>query len=163
MEFVAAHRAGVFSLGDAIRLIETRGRLMAELPRGAMLSVLANIEQVKSILPATLSIAAVNSRKMTVVAGSTEDIDLFSLQLNDAGIGNKLLVTSHAFHSHLMEPVKLPFEKLVATLTIDQPTIPIISTVTGKLLSGSEAVDPAYWASHWWHVRLRMPWRNCFE
>ncbi|HTE24870.1 amino acid adenylation domain-containing protein [Flavitalea sp.] len=147
-EFVAAHLSGIFSLGDAIRLIEARGRLMAELPQGSMISVLAGFEQVMTLIPAGLSVAAVNSRKMTVVAGPTEDIDFFSLKLNEAGIGNKKLVTSHAFHSHMMQPVKLPFEKLVGSLTINKPTIPIFSTVTGKLLSDSEAIDPAYWSNH---------------
>jgi amino acid adenylation domain-containing protein len=147
-EFVAAHLSGIFSLGDAIRLIETRGRLMAELPQGSMISVLAGIEQVMKLIPVGLSVAAINSRKMTVVAGPADDIDFFSIKLNEAGIGNKKLVTSHAFHSDMMQPVKLPFEKLVTSITINKPTIPIYSTVTGKLLSDSEAIDPEYWSNH---------------
>jgi amino acid adenylation domain-containing protein len=147
-EFVAAHLSGIFSLGDAIMLIEARGRLMAELPQGSMLSVLANVDQVNSLLPAGLSVAAINSRKMTVVAGATNDIDLFALKLDEANIGNKKLVISHAFHSSMMQPVKLPFEKLVTSLTINKPLIPIFSTVSGKLLSDAEAMDPAYWSNH---------------
>ncbi|MHA4842610.1 amino acid adenylation domain-containing protein [Flavitalea antarctica] len=147
-EFVAAHLSGIFTLGDAIMLIEARGRLMAELPGGAMLSVFANVDQVGSLLPSGLSVAAINSRKMTVVAGTSDEIQLFADSLNAANIGNKKLVTSHAFHSHMMKPVQVPFEKLVSGLKINKPLIPIYSTVTGKLLSDAEAIDPAYWSNH---------------
>ncbi len=38
-EYTAAHLAGVFTLADALALVELRGRLFETLPEGAMLSV----------------------------------------------------------------------------------------------------------------------------
>jgi acyl transferase domain-containing protein len=57
-EFVAAHLAGVFSLADGLKLIFIRGRMMSDLPKGSMLSVRCGQEEIKSMLPVELSLAA---------------------------------------------------------------------------------------------------------
>lgn len=147
-EFVAAHLSGVFTLADAIKLIATRGRLMSELPGGSMLSVRTAINTIQPLLPADIAVAAVNSPNLCVVAGTTEAIDAFSKILTDKEIQNKLLHTSHAFHSHMMEPVVTPFKSIVQSVRLSEPVIPIASTVTGKWLTAAEATDPSYWATH---------------
>lgn len=147
-EFVAAHFAGVFTLPDVLKLIATRGRLMSELPKGSMLSVRAEVEKIKPFLPADISIAAINSPSLCVVAGTTESIDSFSKLLTEKNIINKILHTSHAFHSHMMDAVIAPFTKVVQSIQLNTPSIPIVSTVTGKLITNDEATDPLYWAKH---------------
>src|SRR5690606_5703056 len=69
-EFVAALLAGVFNLKDALHLIASRAKLMADLPKGSMLAVRMNEDLLKPILPAELSIAAVNSPNVCVVGGN---------------------------------------------------------------------------------------------
>ncbi|AQG80772.1 type I polyketide synthase [Spirosoma montaniterrae] len=147
-EFVAAHLAGVFSLPDALRLVATRGRLISELPRGSMLSVRLNVDTVRSLLPDTLSIAALNSRNLCVVAGADEDIADFARLLDERDIPNRILATSHAFHSAMMDPVLTPFAELVGTITLHRPQKPIVSTLTGGYLTDAQATDPQYWARH---------------
>ncbi|RYF48325.1 MAG: type I polyketide synthase, partial [Cytophagaceae bacterium] len=71
-EFVAAHLAGVFSLADVLTVIAMRGRLVSELPRGSMLSVRMEADKVGVLMPEPLSIAAINSNKLCVVAGHDE-------------------------------------------------------------------------------------------
>ncbi|PWT77347.1 MAG: type I polyketide synthase, partial [Bacteroidetes bacterium] len=147
-EFVAAHLAGVFSLEDGLRLIATRGRLMADLPRGSMLSVRAELNKITPHLPNELSIAAINSPALCVVAGPNERIEAFSKLLDEKEIRNKVLHTSHAFHSAMMDPIIEPFRKLVESIPLSLPRIPIVSTVTGNWLTDAEAVNPNYWANH---------------
>lgn len=147
-EFVAAHLAGVFSLEDGLRLIATRGRMMSELPRGSMLAVRADYEKIKSLLSEDLSLAVVNSPGSCVLAGPLNSISDLSKRLTEANISNKLLATSHAFHSSMMDPIVAPFEEMVKTVKLSLPRIPIVSTVTGKWMTDADATNPNYWASH---------------
>jgi glutamate-1-semialdehyde aminotransferase/malonyl CoA-acyl carrier protein transacylase/acyl carrier protein len=147
-EFVAAHLAGIFNLQDALHLIAIRGRLVSELPGGSMLSVRLSEDKLKDILPDNLSIAAINSNAMCVVSGEDEIIEKFSKSLEELEIANKLLFTSHAFHSTMMNPILDIFEEEVKKIHLNKPILPIVSTVTGTWLLDDEAIDTKYWANH---------------
>ncbi len=145
-ELTAACVAGVFSLDDAVRLVAARGRLMKALPEGAMLAVTLAPAQVKTHLNTALSLAIVNGPTACVVAGATEEIARLEDTLRSAGVMARRLPTSHAFQSHLMEPVMAPFLAEVRAVKLHAPKIPVISNVTGRWLTATEATDPAYWA-----------------
>ena len=147
-EFVAAVIAGVMTLADALRLVATRGRLMQAQPAGSMLSVRAPAADVAARLPAGLSIAAENSPLASVVSGPTPLVESFAAALESAGIANRLLQTSHAFHSAMMDAVVAPFGEEVRKLALRAPALPIISTATGELLAARLATDPNYWSRH---------------
>lgn len=147
-EFVAAYFSGILSLPDALKLIAARGKMMSDLPGGSMLSVRTDVETVRGFLSADIALAAVNSPNLSVVAGTQEAVAQLSKQLDEQGILNRLLPTSHAFHSHMMDPVIEPFTALVETVLLNEPLIPIVSTVTGDWMKHEEATDPAYWARH---------------
>ncbi|WP_184543413.1 polyketide synthase [Mucilaginibacter sp. FT3.2] len=147
-EFVAAHLAGVFSLADALKLISERARLVNSVEQGNMLSVRLEAQKLEAILPSKLSIAAINTRKLCVVAGPTASINSFAEVLAEQGIPSRLLLTSHAFHSAMMDAIVEPFENVVRSIKLKQPVKPIVSTVTGNWMSGAEATDPTYWSQH---------------
>ena len=153
-EFVAAVLSGVMALGDAARLVAKRGALMQGLPGGSMLAVRLSAEKLSPILPNTLSLAAENSPTACVVAGPTPEVEALRVQLEAQGIIARLLQTSHAFHSSMMDPAVAPFEAEVRQVALSAPRIPIVSTLTGSWLSSDEATDPLYWARH-----LREPVR----
>ncbi|MEZ2335808.1 amino acid adenylation domain-containing protein [Mucilaginibacter sp. RCC_168] len=147
-EFVAAHLAGIFSLKDALTMISERARLVNDVLKGSMLSVRLTADQLNELLPEGLSIAAINSRKLCVVAGPDELINKFADNLSKKGIPSRLLVTSHAFHSSMMDEVIAPFEAVVRSIKLNAPVKPIVSTVTGYWMSAAEATDLNYWAQH---------------
>jgi len=147
-EFVAAHFSGILSLEDVVKLITARGDMMSKLPTGSMLSVRVSADQIATMLPVEISIAAINSPNLCVLAGPTIAIAAFAEVLTGKDIPNALLHTSHAFHSQMMDAVIEPFEALVKTVTLNEPVIPIASTVTGKWLSKEETLDPRYWSHH---------------
>ncbi|GAB4045354.1 amino acid adenylation domain-containing protein [Spirosoma litoris] len=147
-EFVAAHLAGVFSLSDALTLITARGRMVSELPRGSMLSVRLAADAVLAIMPPTISMAAINSYTLCVVAGPDEDIADFARLLDEREIPNQPLLTSHAFHSAMMDPIVDEFKAIVAGVSLNRPKKPVVSTVSGTWLTDAQATDPTYWATH---------------
>ncbi|MBA6151371.1 polyketide synthase [Gelidibacter maritimus] len=147
-EFVAAHLAGIFSLKDALLLVAVRGRLVSSLPGGSMLSVRTPYESLAPMVPKTLSVAAVNSDLLCVISGEDAPIAEFAKILEAKEIPNRLLLTSHAFHSNMMDPVLEAFEAEVRKVALNIPRLPLISTVTGTWLSDSEATDPKYWTDH---------------
>lgn len=147
-EFVAAHLAGIFSLADGIKLITTRANVVSEQPKGAMLSIKAPLQKIKEILTEGISIAAINTNESIVVAGETSKINEFTDKLSNIGVASKLLQTSHAFHSHMMDNAVEPFKAVFANIKLSIPKTPIVSTVTGNWLKDTEATDVNYWAAH---------------
>ncbi len=147
-EFAAACLAGVFTLEDAVKLVANRGRMMQELPGGSMLSVRAAEEDVAKRLPPGCSIAANNGPQLCVASGPHEAIAKFQAELEKDGITCKLLVTSHAFHSPMMAAIVAPYKKVVESVKLNAPRIPIISTVTAEWLKDEEAISSKYWSDH---------------
>lgn len=147
-EFAAATLAGIFSLADALAIVSERGRLMQAQPEGSMLSVRAASERFEHLLPAGCEIAAYNAPELCVVAGPDDAIEKCEQVLTDAGVVAKLLPTSHAFHSEMMAGAVEPFKDFVASKALHAPSLEIISSATGQVLSAAQAQDPAYWASH---------------
>jgi amino acid adenylation domain-containing protein len=148
-EFVAATLAGVMSLPDAVRLVARRGRLMQALPSGAMLAVRAAADKVLPRLnDPQISLAAENSPGLCVVAGPHEAIATLQAELEKDGLVCRVLQTSHAFHSPMMDPVLEPFAEAMRPVKLSPPNIPIYSTVTGRLMTDEDACDPAYWVRH---------------
>ncbi len=147
-EFVAACLAGVFSLEDALQLVAARGRLMQDLPGGAMLSVRLPESEVAPLLNGGLSIAALNGPMLTVVSGSYDHVATLEKTLEVRGVAMRRLHTSHAFHSAMMDPIVEPFTDCIRRIQLNPPTIPYLSCVTGTWVTREQAVDPLYWATH---------------
>ncbi len=153
-EFAAACVAGVFSLEDGLAMIAKRGELMAALPGGSMVSVRKNGLAIEPLISGDLAVAAYNGPELCVVAGPDEQVAAFVAKLESQDIVCRILHTSHAFHSSMMDSIVEPFERFIASIELQRPQIPIISTVTGKQMTGAEATSAAYWAEH-----LRRPVR----
>ncbi|MGK7921460.1 MAG: alpha/beta fold hydrolase [Trichodesmium sp.] len=150
-EYVAATIAGVFSLEDGLKLIATRGKLMQQLPDGGeMMSILASESLVKkAIAPysSEVAIAAINAPESIVISGKTVAIGKIDSDLESQGVKTKRLQVSHAFHSPLMEPMITEFEAIARKITYEQPQIPLISNISGKLADASIATAK-YWVNH---------------
>ncbi|MET9819721.1 amino acid adenylation domain-containing protein [Streptomyces sp. NPDC006355] len=148
-ELAAAHVAGLWSLQDAAVLVAARGRLMQALPPGgAMGAVRAADAEVRAVLTDDVSVAAVNGPSSTVVSGTAEGVDRVLAHFTAQGVRTKRLTVSHAFHSALMEPMLAEFEQVARGLSYREPSVALVSTLTGARASYAELSDPGYWVRH---------------
>ena len=147
-EFVAAALAGVFSLEAALGIVAARGRLMQELPGGAMLAVRLPEAEVLQLLTPGLAIAAINGAALCVVSGPYGEVDALEKTLAARNVVNRRLHTSHAFHSAMVDPMIEPLRAHLQSVRLSAPSIPYVSCVTGDWIRSEEATSPAYWARH---------------
>ncbi|WEX10487.1 non-ribosomal peptide synthetase/type I polyketide synthase [Chelativorans sp. AA-79] len=147
-EFVAATLANVMSFDDALLLVAARGRLMQDQPKGAMISVRADVETVQPHLGEGIEIAAVNAPKLCVISGTFEAADAACARLEAAGIAFSRLHTSHAFHSAMMDEAAAALREETEKLAYGKATIPYVSCVTGGWQTDAVGTSPDYWARH---------------
>ncbi|OLT63345.1 hypothetical protein BJP37_16995 [Moorena bouillonii PNG] len=150
-EYVAATVAGVFSLEDGLKLIAERARLMQQLPAGGEMAViLTNEQQVTEAIQSLsdkVSIAAINGPENIVISGESQAVQTVIARLRSQKVKSLKLPVSHAFHSHLMQPMVGDFAQVLSEISLHPPQIEIISNLTGKLAT-AEIATTEYWCDH---------------
>ena len=111
-----------------------------------MLAVSATAQTLK--IPKELTVAAINGPEACVVSGSTEAIQKFAQDLENQQVPSRLLHTSHAFHSAMMDPVLENFRTHLMKVQLHSPRIPYLSNLTGTWITPTEATSPDYWTAH---------------
>ncbi|ORY11783.1 polyketide synthase [Clohesyomyces aquaticus] len=150
-ELAVAHVSGILDLPDACRLVLMRGRLMQALPSdGKMASLEASSVEVgtaisKLNMSGKAEIAGYNTPTQTVISGDSEAIATVVTHMAKQNRKTKLLDTSHGFHSFHMENMLEDFKAIAQTMRFNPPTIPIISSMTGKLAEPGELERAEYW------------------
>ncbi len=150
-EYVAALEAGVFSLEDALGLVAARGGLMGALPTGGgMATVFAGEQEVRDFLTSydEIAVAAINGDAEVVVSGPESSLTEILPALAEKGLKSRSLKVSHAFHSAQMESILKPFAEVARRVTYREPTLRVISNVTGRVAGAEELMDPMYWVRH---------------
>lgn len=147
-EYAAACCAGVFGFEDGLRLVARRGALMQALPTGLMLAVAASPDAIEPYLSGGVGLAGLNAPDSTVVSGPTDEIKALRSRLDRLGVVCQVLATSHAFHSTMMDPMLDAFRSELERITLRPPRIPLVSNLTGGLITDGEATSPEYWCRH---------------
>ncbi|MDQ1354640.1 MAG: polyketide synthase PksJ, partial [Acidobacteriota bacterium] len=149
-EYTAACLAGVFSLEHALKIVALRGKLMQQVPPGAMTGVSISEEQLRALLKTNTAVspAAINSPSNCTVSGTQQSVEEFERQAKEKGYCLRPLHTSHAFHSDMMNPILKPFEEAFKHISLNIPGIPYLSNLTGDWITGEQPLDPTYWSNH---------------
>lgn len=147
-EVVAATVSGVFDLRTAAEVVARRAQFMAACTPGAMLSVDGLEAFEPMIRSGELALAAHNTPRQHVLAGTLARIEIAVRLAEQQGIAHQRLRTSHAFHSPMMQGAACAFLDFMSTLAFGQASIPLVSNITGQRLSEYEYRNPVYWSDH---------------
>ena len=154
-DFAAAYTAGVLSLEDGLKLVSERGCLM-EQAVGSMVAVVGAEHEVAPFIEgyADVVIGVINGPRNVVISGGHAHVAAATAALVAAGFKTRKLAVPMAAHSPLLDPVLDEFETFIRQqITLHPPQRPVVSSMTGKLVTG-ELTDPTYWRQH-----LRQPVR----
>ncbi|WP_321814132.1 MULTISPECIES: type I polyketide synthase [unclassified Paraburkholderia] len=147
-EHVAAVIGGVMSLAHGIKAVEARGRLFdSATPAGAMLAVAASADELRAqfAFGTDLFVAGINAPEQTVVSGTQAAVAKVQDAMVAAGKRVSLLKTyGTPGHSPMLRSMREAFQQALESLTFKPCAIPIVSTLTGALATGSIAT-----VEHW--------------
>ncbi len=149
-ELVAACVSEVLRLDDALRYLVELARLAEMAPPGRMLAVRLGHAELESFFEAGsgLAVGADNSPSLSVASGTMEEIEALTGQLEGAGVPNRLLPSSRAFHSGLVHGIREGLLDVASELRYGRPRIPLVSSITGRWIDTQTVSDPSYWAGH---------------
>lgn len=146
-EVSAAYVSGALNLADAVRVIYHRSRVQQTTSGlGKMLAVGLRPTEARELLGDRkgICIAAINSPTAVTLSGDPEPVQELAVELERSNTFNTFLRVTVAYHSHQMEPLKEDLETSLESIRPLNPSLPIYSTVTGRIAEG-EYCDGAYW------------------
>lgn len=147
-ELVAATLAGVFTLDEAMSVMQDRVAAAAQLPPGGMLAAAASRREVEPYLADGVALAAVNAAAQTMLAGPVEPLRQAERRMRADGFVVRAVLATAAFHSPAMAQAAAATERSFARMRLCAPAaVPAMySGYTGGRLTAAEATDPAFWA-----------------
>ena len=154
-EWSAHVAAGTLSFADAVRAVKARGKAMqiaVPAGQGAMAAVLAlpadqvaeACREAEAETGLVVAAANLNSPGQTVISGALAAVEKAAALVKAKGARRALMLpVSAPFHCALMQPAQEEVARVLATLTLADPRIPVAANVTGGLVTTADAVRDA--------------------
>jgi acyl transferase domain-containing protein/acyl carrier protein len=146
-EVAAACVAGAISAEQAADILIVRGRLLQTLTgRGRMAMAWLTPEAAAPDLEGRgrVVVAARNTPDSIVVSGDTAEVEAMLEEWGRRGVRTRALPVDYAFHSPQVEPLVAQLVGALAGLEPRPAGIPMVSTVTGDRVAGTD-LDADYW------------------
>lgn len=149
-EISAAVDVGMLTLGDGLRLARARGMAMGGFAgRGTLLAVSLPWDEVDAIvrgMDLEVTCAAFNSRVDCTAVGSVQDITALEEVLRERKTRFKRLPTDIPFHSPALRSIATELVPVLDTVRFSEPSVPLISTLTGESVTADLVSGVDYWA-----------------
>lgn len=153
-EWSAHVAAGTLSFADAVRSVKARGRAMQQAVapgQGAMAAVLmldpALVAEACSQAAAetgqTVQAANLNSPSQTVISGAAAAVERAAALCKEKGAKRAVMLpVSAPFHCALMQPAQEEVARVLDSIALHDPELPVAANVTGSLVTtAAEAKD----------------------
>ena len=140
-EYTALVAAGVMDFSDGLRVVAERGRLMqaaAVARAGGMVAVIGAEDDVVAQLASdaaqggVLSCANFNAPGQVVIAGDSDACDRAEALAAERGLRCSRLSVAGAFHSDHMAPAAEGLAKVLESVDLRAPSVPVWSNVTAQ-------------------------------
>jgi [acyl-carrier-protein] S-malonyltransferase len=163
--------AGTIRFGDAVRAVKARGRAMQQaVPagEGAMAAVLSldaaavaeACTEAARETGLTVAAANLNSPGQTVISGALAAVERASAIAKDKGARRAVMLpVSAPFHCALMQPAQDEVARVLASMTLADPRIPVAANVTGGLIITADAARDALIRQ----VTRAVRWVDCVQ
>ena len=169
-EYSALAAAGMFSVGDAARLLRIRGNAMqAAVPagEGAMAAIIgleqADVEAAcveAAAGGAVCQIANDNGGGQLVISGAKDAVELAARLCTGKGAKRALMLqVSAPFHSALMSPAADAMREALASVAKHAPAVPVVSNVAVRPLNDPDEIIARLVEQ----VTGRVRWRETVE
>jgi len=145
-EFTALTAAGVFSFEDGLRIVRLRGRFMqeaCEASRGGMAAVLGLEEAATREVcqQSGVVLANLNCPGQLVISGDSDKIAKACELAKTKGARRAIpLPVAGAYHSPLMASAQPKLQAELARLSVNTPTMPVVSNVTALPHNGPDEI-----------------------
>jgi len=145
-EYTAIVAAGMVSLGDGVKIVRERGRLMDEAGKkrpGGLLAIIGlEKETVEDICASTETVISnINAPGQIIISGANKDLeDAFKLAEDKKAYRIIPLKVSGPFHSPLMESVINEMKEVLSRYKFKRPTFPIIGMAAKMALTDIKAI-----------------------
>jgi [acyl-carrier-protein] S-malonyltransferase len=172
-EYSALVVAGALAFADAVRIVRRRGEFMQEavpVGVGAMAAILGlALDVVEGVCAEAaqgpdgrevVDVANVNSPGQIVVAGHRTAVErAVALAAGRGGRKSVVLPVSAPFHCALMRPAAERLAHELASVRVNDPTIPVVRNVDGGVTRTAAEVKPALLAQ----VASPVRWTACVQ
>ena len=154
-EWSAHVAAGTLAFADAVRAVQARGRAMQQaVPagQGAMAAILsldaAGVAEAcaEAARETGLTVAAanLNSPGQTVISGAVAAVEHASAIAKTKGARRAvMLAVSAPFHSALMQPAQEEVARVLGSISLSDPRIPVAANVTGTFVTTADSARDA--------------------
>ena len=157
-EVAASYSSGSINMADAVDVIYKRSKLLSTQTGGVMMVVknieVKLVEEVCDRFDHKVTVAVYSSPVACTLSGDADIMPLVKKELQSISKerGSDILIidlnVTCAYHSHHMQPCVSEIKKQLMNIQPQKRSIPVISTVTGKLATMTEFQTGEYWAQN---------------